>query len=45
VLPDREVGLNEVRLETEEGWIVVRGPRPEDELRALLEQLLPASLR
>lgn len=41
VLPDRTEGHNEVMLETEEGWIVVRGPRTADELRALLEQLLP----
>jgi hypothetical protein len=33
--------LNEVRVETDMGWVVVRGPRSEDELEVLLGRLFP----
>lgn len=41
VLPARNAAEEEVTLETEEGWIVLRGPRSEAELQGLLERLLP----
>ena len=42
VLPVLDPSLNEVRVETETGWVVLRGPRPEDELETLLMRLFPA---
>ncbi|MDE3006088.1 MAG: hypothetical protein OXU39_08355, partial [Gemmatimonadota bacterium] len=41
VLPVLDPGLNEVRVETETGWVVLRGPRSEDELETLLMRLFP----
>lgn len=41
VLPERSAGENEVTYESEEGLIVVRGPRSRVELQELLERLLP----
>lgn len=41
VLPARAIGDNEASLESEEGWIIVRGPRSEAELQELLQRLLP----
>jgi len=36
-----EEGMNEVRVLTEGGWIVMRGPRPTAELQELLASLFP----
>ena len=41
VLPDLSADLNEVRVATETGWVVLRGPRSEDELETLLMRLFP----
>lgn len=41
VLPVLDPGLNEVRVEAETGWVVLRGPRSEDELETLLMRLFP----
>lgn len=41
VLPPLEPMLNEVRIAAETGWVVVRGPRSEDELEVLLMRLFP----
>ena len=41
VLPDLSADLNEVRVATEIGWVVLRGPRSEDELETLLMRLFP----
>ena len=42
VLPVLDPSLNEVRVEAETGWVVLRGPRSEDELETLLMRLFPA---
>ena len=41
VLPELNVNLNEVRVPAETGWVVLRGPRSEDELETLLMRLFP----
>ena len=41
VLPMLDVTLNEVRVQSETGWVVLRGPRSEDELETLLMRLFP----
>lgn len=41
VLPSLEPTVNEVRVEAETGWVVMRGPRSEDELEVLLARLFP----
>ena len=41
VLPVLDPSLNEVRVEAETGWVVLRGPRSEDELETLLMRLFP----
>ncbi|MGB1779598.1 MAG: hypothetical protein ACPHQP_08605 [Longimicrobiales bacterium] len=41
VLPGLNANLNEVRVQAETGWVVLRGPRSEDELETLLMRLFP----
>ncbi len=41
VLPPLETAYNEVRVEAETGWVIVRGPRSVDELEGLLARLFP----
>lgn len=41
ILPPLDPNLNEVRVEAESGWVVLRGPRSEDELEVLLTRLFP----
>lgn len=41
VLPALNANLNEVRVQAETGWVVLRGPRSEDELETLLMRLFP----
>jgi len=41
ILPAATGGLNEVSVLAESGWIVLRGPRAEEELQGLLDSLFP----
>lgn len=41
ILPVIADGLNEVSVLAENGWIVLRGPRAEEELQGLLDSLFP----
>ncbi len=41
VLAEGHANLNEVRVPAETGWVVLRGPRSEDELETLLMRLFP----
>ena len=41
ILPAATGGLNEVSVLAENGWIVLRGPRAEEELQGLLDSLFP----
>lgn len=41
ILPDEEDARNEIRVETSQGWILLRGPLAPEELGALLRQILP----
>ncbi len=42
VLPLLDPSVNEVRVQAETGWVVLRGPRSEDELETLLMRLFPS---
>jgi len=42
VLPVLDPSVNEVRVQAETGWVVLRGPRSEDELETLLMRLFPS---
>lgn len=41
VLPPLDPAFNEVRVAAETGWVIVRGPRSEDDLEMLLMRLFP----
>jgi hypothetical protein len=42
ILPVLDPSVNEVRVQAETGWVVLRGPRSEDELETLLMRLFPS---